>query len=421
MKTLCIALGLSVLTSSALADIQVGRGTVSATATATATYDSNIFGTHDATSDYYGTLAPGVSYIRKSGLIEADADAGISFIRFLNNSQLNANNLSADGALRINPSDIRNYSGSLSAAYLETSDVNTDINARLDTKTTTFTGQTAVITGPRSNLSLSGNYADSQYSGAGDQQILTAETLYDYKDFFYGNSLRLVGDYDELHTSGNNLLGVPLDQNSYTLSAGLGRAFYHDAIHAGISYGYRVLNRSSAETSTGATQQKGSVITASLEGPFLPEKYFPKIRSGIELSYEDAATPGVNDTGGKELTGALHMDWQARDTTVVSFLATRDQRLSVNDLTVVSTALQLGLKQQLRYNLTGSLSAGYNWDTFRGIGRSDQTILVNAGLKYVFARSWTANASYKLSSDASNLRQSTYDRNIVSVGVTYQF
>jgi uncharacterized protein (PEP-CTERM system associated) len=115
------------------------------------------------------------------------------------------------------------------------------------------------------------------------------------------------------------------------------------------------------------------------------------------------------------------MDWQARDTTVVSFLATRDQRLSVNDLTVVSTALQLGLKQQLRYNLTGSLSAGYNWDTFRGIGRSDQTILVNAGLKYVFARSWTANASYKLSSDASNLRQSTYNRNIVSVGVTYQF
>jgi hypothetical protein len=421
MKILSIALGLSVLTSPALADIQVGRGTVSATATATATYDSNVFGTHDATSDYYGTLAPGVSYIRKSGLIEADADAGISFIRFLNQTQLNANNLSADGALRINPSDLRNYSGSLTASYLETSEVNTDINTRLNTDTTTFTGQTALVIGPRSDLSLSGNYTDSQYSGAGDQEILTAETLYEYKDFFYGNSLRLAGDYDKLHASANNYLGVPLDQNSYTLSAGIGRAFYHDAIHAWISYGYRVLNRSQAETSTGATQQRGSVITASLEGPFLPEKYFPKIKSGIELSYEDAATPGVNDTGGKELTGALHMDWQARDTTVVSFLATRAQRLSANDLTVVSTAVQLGLKQQLRYNLTGSLSAGYNWDTYRGISRSDQTILCSAGLEYHFARSWTANASYKLSSDASNQRESTYDRNVVSVSVTYQF
>jgi hypothetical protein len=421
MKTILIAAGLVVVTSAASAGLPLGRGEVTAQVTATATYDSNVFGTHDATGDFFGTLAPRLMYKRQAGQIEAEANAGISFIRFVDQTQLDANNLDFDATVRLPPADYRHLSGSLSASYVEASQVNTDLNARINTKTATYDGRADVVTGARSNLTLSGNYTDSQRDQGSDQQVLTSEALYSYRDFFYGNSLRLIANYEALQSSGDNSLGVPLDQSVYTFSAGLERAFAHDALRAGFTYGYRVLNRSAAETSTGVTRQSGSVITASLDGPFLPAKYFPKVTSHFALSYQDAATPGINDTGTKELTGSLGLEWQARSTTRVSFNALRSQRLAANDLSVVSTNLQLELVQELRYNLTGSLSAGYDWSDFTTINRQDRTTLASAGLKYHFARVWDATCSYLYSSVKSTLVQSTFDRHLISLGLTRKF
>lgn len=421
MKKLIISATLAVLASSTRADLPLGRGEISATIDATATYDSNVFGTHDATADYSGTLTPRISYVRKAGQIEAEAHAQIAFLRFREQTQLNADNLDLGAALRIPKSDIRNYDGLLSAAYVESSEVNTDINARINTKTTTLVGQTNLTIGPRSNLALDGNYTDTLRSLGSDQQILTTTAVYNYSDFFYGNSLRVTGNYEDLQTSGDNSRGVELNQNSYMLSAGLVRSFSNNTVHAGLSYGYRILNRSAAETSTGTARQEGSVITATLDGPFLPEKYFPKITSQFALSYQDTATPGINDPGTKELTGSLLLGWQAREGTHVSFSVHRDQRLSVDDLSVVSTNVQLGIEQELRYNLTGTLRAGYDWSSYRTVDRQDKTASANAGLRYHFARAWDATLTYTLNSTTSNRRESTFDRNVFSAGVTYRF
>jgi hypothetical protein len=421
MKKLRIALGLSVLTSSALAGIPVGRGDITVDATATSTYDSNVYGSPNAIGDYSGTFTPHAAYTRKAGEIEADASVGISLERYLDQTQLNSDNLDADANLKLSPDPGRNLSGTLGVAYHENSDVNTDINARIKSKTATFSGTGALITGPRTDLALEADYSNVHRDLASDQQLLGSQARFDYKDFFDGNSLRLIANYDAAQSSGQNARGADLDQNSYSIAAGLGRTFYHNVIQAGISYGYRVLNRSQAETASGVTRQSGPVLTASLEGPFLPERYFPKIKSRLELSYEDATTPGVNDTGGKELTGGLHLDWQARSTTVASFSAIRSQRLSADDLTVVSSVVQLGLDQTFRYNLTGYVTTGYEWNTYRGAGRSDETVLFTAGLKYVFARSWNAGASYRLTSATSDQRSAQYDRQIVSLSVAHQF
>ena len=421
MKIVIIAAGLVFGARAALAGVPVGRGEVTASVTTTATYDSNVFGSHLATADYSGTVTPEVAYVRKAGEIEAEVNAGVAFIRYLDHTELNANNLNADATLRVPEADLRNYSGSLSAAYRETSDINTDLNARINAATTTFTARSALVTGPRSDVSLDGTYTDTQRSLGSDQQILTTEAHYDYKDFFYGNSLRIVGTYDELHSSGDNALGVPLNQNSYLLSAGLNRGFADNALRASLSYGYRILNRAAAETSTGVERQQGSVISANLEGPFLPERYFPKITSSFTLSYQDAATPGINDTGTKELTGSLSLAWQARENTRLSFTARRSQGLSVNDLSVVSTNVQLGLEQTLRYNLTGTLTAGYDWSSYRTIAREDRTASFAAGLKYRFALAWDATFTGTVSSTTSTQLSSAVDRNVASLGVTYRF
>ena len=424
MKTMPIAAAaLAVITNSALAGIPVGRGELSASVDATATYDSNVFGTPAAIADWSSLFVPRLAYKRQAGRIEADAGAGISFIRYREQTQLNAENLDANATLQVLESDFRNYSGLISGVYRETSDLNTDLNTRLDTKTAIFTTRSALITGPRSNAALSGSYTDTRISTGSDQKVLNTEALYDYKDFFYGNSLRLVGSYDKLDSSGKNDIGVPLNQNSYVMSAGLGRALYHDTLRGGLSYGYRVLNRSAAEVlaTGGERRRSGYVIGASLEGPFLPVRYFPKVTSLFALNYQDAATPGIYNTGSKELTGRLSVIWKARENTGVSLAVQRVQRLAVNDQSVVTTTSLLSLEQTLRLNLSGTLGAGYDWSTYRSTSRHDRTTRLSAGLRYNFARVWDARLTSVFTSNKSTIPVATYDRTVTSLSLTRTF
>jgi hypothetical protein len=421
MKPYIIATACTVLAGVALPGIPVGLGDVSVRIAATATYDSNVFGAPDTIDDYSGTLTPRVTYVRKAGLIEAEANAGISFIRYLELTELDADNIDIDASLWITKSDIRNYSGLLSAAYRETSDLDADINARINTTTAALTGEAEFATGPRTNLGLSGSYYDISRSEASDQQRLATEVLYTYSDFFHGNSLRLTGNYDQLQSSGGNDRGVPLDQTSYMAAVGLSRRLAQDALLGTISAGYRILHRSREETAGGVRRQAGYVISASLEGPFLPRKYFPKVESEFTLSYRDAANPGINDPGSKELTGSMLLSWQARHTTQVSFAAHRIQRLSVNDLSVVSTMVQLGVTQILRHNLTASVKAGYDWSSFRGIARNDKTASLHAALTYHFARAWDMSLTYIFNSTSSTLRAADYSRQVASLQIGYRF
>ncbi len=422
MKTIILATAAGILLGlPAWAGFPVGRGEISASVTATATHDSNVFGTPAPIADWSGLLVPHVSYVRKAGRIEAEAGAGISFIRYLEQDQLDANNLEGSATLRLTEADFRNYSAMISAAYRESSELNTDLNARINTQTTIYTGRGALVTGARSTTAVSGSYTDSSRSEGSDQQVLNTEALYDYRDFFYGNSLRVIGGYDELKSSGDNALDVPLDQNSYVISAGLGRYLYHDTVRGGISYGYRVLNRSAAEATDGVRTRSGYVLGASLDGPFLPARYFPKVTSLFSVSYQDAATPGIQDTGSKVLTGLLHLDWQARELTNVSFAVDRIQRLSADDLTVVQTTVRLGIEQTLRLNLTGTLSAAYDWSSYGVFNREDKTAILSGGLRYKFARVWEARFASNFTSTKSTIPQSTYDRWLNSFSVTRDF
>lgn len=421
MKTLITATGLAVLATPVFAGVPVGRGEIFASVTGTGTYDSNVYGAPDATGDFSTTVTPRLGYLRQAGLVESEANVGVSYIRYLEETALDAENLDANTAFRIPASDARNYSGSLSAAYLETSDLYTDLNARVNTETTTVEARSALVTGPRSDVAFNAGHIDTRRSLASDQESLSAEFAHAYQDFFHGNNLRLVAAYAELQTSGDNARGAPLDQTSYTFTAGLNRLIAHDTLRVGVNYGYRILDRSAAETAEGETRSGGSVISASIDGPFFPKKHFPKIESRFGITYEDAATPGIDDTGSQELTGYLALAWQARERTRVSFSAHRSQRLSANDLSVVSTYVRLGLDQTLRANLTGSLTAGYDWSSYSTIDREDRTASLGAGLRYQFSHSWDASLTYAFTSTESDVAASDYDRHLVSLSVAYRF
>jgi hypothetical protein len=421
MKIKILVAGFVVGATSALAGIPLGRGEVSPSVTANATYDSNVTAAHDGPEDFLGTITPRLAYDRKAGVLEAQANLGVAFTRYVEQTRFDTDNVNADVSVRTTDAEVRHYSGSLSAAYTENSEANSDLNTRINSKTATFAGKGTFASGPRSTFGLTGNYADARRSVGSNQQDLTTEGVYDYQDFFYGNTLHLAANYEELHSSGENALGADLNQNSYLGSAGLIHSFFHDTLHAGLSYGYRILHRSAAETANRQTRQGSSVITANLDGPFLPARLFPKITSHFSIAYQDAATPGINDTSSKELTGSLTLAWQARQATRVSFAAQRGQRLSADDLTVVSSDVNLQVTQTLRYDLSGVVGVGYNWSSYRGTARQDETTQFNAGLTYHFARSWDSSLTYTFNDTSSTNGRSDFSRHLVSLSLTYNF
>lgn len=425
MKTLRSIAGLFILSSSiigARATIPVGRGEISLSANVSATYDSNLEARRNSPDDFYGTFAPRVSYTRKAGKIEATAEAGISFLRYLDHPEYDTDNTTASVGIQLSEASFQNISGSLNASYTESFDVNPDLNARIKSKTTTFAGAVGLVTGTRTSVNFNGSYSNSENDGvlASDQRMLMGGANFNYQDFLDNTTLILSYEYTSTDTSGDNMLGTDLDQTSHHYSVGLSRPLYRE-VTGQINYGYRTLNRSAAETATGVTEDGGTVLSASIDGPFLPPRLFPKIKSHFSIAYQDATSPGINDPGSKQITGDLSLTWAAREGTTVTIGIDRSQRLAVSDVGVVTTSARASVSQQLRYNLSGSFGANYIWNTYRGIGRSDEILSIDGGLNYEFARSWNASASYTYQSTTSDLRFAEYVRHLAILSLGYRF
>jgi hypothetical protein len=402
------------------ASIPVGRGEVAVTAAASTTYDSNLSGRRNSGDDYYGTFAPRISYLRRAGKVEADASVGLSFLRYADHKEFNSEDLSADLSVRLSPNSFQKLSGSLVASYVEGYQADYDLNNRIKTAGTTVSAEAGLVTGPRTNVSLTGSYSNSNRVGASDQETLNGGATFGYRGFLDDTTLSFTYGFTQANTSGENTLGSGLDQTSHSFSVALSRAIYHD-VTGKLSYGYRILDRSALETASRITRDKGSFFTAGIDGPFLPRRLFPKIKSHASISYQDAQTPGVNDTGDKQISGDVGLSWEARSTTTVSLTATRSQRLSTTDLTVVSSGLRARLTQQLRHNLSGAIGAGYNWENYRGITRKDHVFSADGSLNYSFARTWTASAIYTYTANSSDSLVADFKRHLATVSVSYTF
>jgi hypothetical protein len=420
MKILTTTAIFSLITASAMASIPVGRGEISISATASGTYDSNVLGNRTSFEDYYGTFAPRVAYIRKAGKIEADASVGVSFQRWVDHTDYNTEDLNASAALNLSKDSFTNLTGSLTAGYNESFDVNNDVNTRIRAKATTFSGNATLVTGPRTDVGITGTFSNAERTGASDQRSISGGASFHYNDFLYGTRLGLLYDYSDTSSSGDNFLGVDINQNSHQVSLDLSRPIYRE-IRGNVRYGYRILNRSALETTTGDTRETSNVFSAGIDGPFLPERSFPKVKTHFSISYSDAASPGINDTGSKQLSGDISASWEARETTSITLGASRGQNLSVTDLTVISSSVRASIQQKLRYNLSGTAGVSYNWNTYRGVTRRDEVLSSDAGLNYTFARTWSANANYKYTSTISDQRASEFVRHVATVGVSHTF
>ncbi len=399
---------------------EIGRGELLLSGTARELYDSRVFGGTSPGDDYIFTLEPKALYRHYAGELKLDSLLGVRLNRYASFTDLNSNDLEGDLKLYLPADTAAPVSGSFETSYDEHTEVNYDVNARIREKTFLSRLDAGIPVGLKMSLLLDGLFRHDNRNEFSNRQTRDGTIGLRYLDFAGGTAVQ--GQYRrlEVDTSGGNAWGIPLNQHSDTYTLIVSHPLY-DQVVGSISYGYRVLDRSRAELQFGPIHSSGSVYSVNVNGPFLPASVFPKLESSAYLGYEKADTPGINDTGGSRLVGNLHLGWYARERTVVSVDAHRNRELSVNDLTVETTAFTATLRQGIGDFLHASITAGYERRDYRGVGRRDNVGLFGTSLDYHVTKYWSANAQYQLHAARSDAPTADYSRHLALVSVTYTF
>lgn len=407
--------------STAFAFADFARGGIVLSTTARATYDSRIFGGINSADDYIFTLEPRLIYRREAGQLKLDAEAGVRVNRYYDFNELNSDDFVASLTLRLPPEGATLASGTFESNYDEHTDVNYDVNRRIREKSFNNRFSADIPTGLKTVLLLSGSYRQEQRNQFPDRETWDGSVGYRYQNFLGGSAFDVRYRHLELDSTADDVFQTPLNQSSDYYSATFSRPLYHD-VRGSITYGYRVLNRSDAEVARGVERRSaGSLFALNLVGPFLPESIFPKIESSLSLGYQKNETPGLNDTSSSRFVGSMHIAWAARERTRIFFDARRSLELSVNNLTVQTTAYNLGLSQRVGDFTSVSISGGYEERDYKGLGRLDDVYVFQAGARYQINRAWSASANYRLRDSQSNEAVADYARNSVSVEVNYTF
>lgn len=410
--------------STALGFTEFARGGLVLSTTARALYDSRMFGGLGPADDYIFTLDPRLIYRREAGLLKLEASAGVRVNRYLEFDELNSEDLVTSLKLWVPPEGPSIKSGSFESSYDEHTEVNYDVNLRIREKTFSNRFSADIPIGLKTALLLGGSYRDDQRNTFSDQQTWDGTAGFRYQNFLGGSAFDVRYRHLDLESSGDNELGIPLNQESDIYSATFSHPLYQE-VRGSITYGYRVLNRSQAEVLTGLEERSaGSIFALGLNGPFLPQSIFPKLESSLSLGYQKNETPGINDTSSSRFVGSLNVSWHARERTRVFLDARRALVLSVNDLTVETTGFNVGVNQSIGDFTTASLSAGYEqreYQTIDLLGRTDDVFMLQTSARYRITRAWSAAANYSLREAQSSEAVADYGRHLVSVEATYTF
>ncbi len=399
---------------------QFARGEALLSTTATARYDSRVFGGANAADDYIFTLDPRLIYRREAGMLKLDSNIGVRFNRYVEFEEMNSEDLLASVRLHLPPQSSPIPRGSFEISYNENTDVNYDVNQRVREKNFLTSLDASMPTGLKTSILAGGSYRHEERNRFSDRELWSGNVGFRYGNFLGGSTFDIRYRRLEVETTGGNAWSVPLNQQSDIYSATFTRPIYHD-IRGSLSYGYRVLNRSRSEVAGGERRDAGSIVSVRLDGPFLPQSMFPKVETSLVLGYQKAETPGVNDTGGSRFVGNMNISWQARERTRLSFEARRSLDLSINDLTVETTAFEARVSQSIGDFTSATLFGGYEERTYRTVGRGDDALTGGGSLHYRITKYWSAYGAYRVRVSDSSTFAAEYSRHLVTLSLNYIF
>jgi hypothetical protein len=443
MKAPLVGAGLLVLIPSAHALINFNTSEIDLTNTAGITYDSNVSGGPKGKDDTILNYSPRLDFARKAGLVQLTSNLGVNFTHYFDQTNLDAQDVSAGVQLNLAEAIRGAFTGSAQASYSETEAVVQDINTRIHSDTLSFGASGQVQLDRRMSLSAGTNFSNSRRSGGTDADSLGANLGWTLSDFLRGTALHVDYAYSYSHSDASPFAPISLNQTSNQITAGLSRLLFpNGTTTVAANVGYNWLDRSAAEKAAGLTTNGGYVFNFSITGPFLPRDMFPKLHSSFNVSYSQSVAPGLNDNDDRALQGSVSLDWQARERTSVGLSVSQNRTLTISNLTGIPTTVEIHASQTLLHNLSAMVGASYVWTTYRapriavaptssaaafyassfaGSSRQDETLAFHAGLNYTFAQVWSSGLRYDYTKITSSSPFGAYDHHVVNFNVSCRY
>jgi hypothetical protein len=411
----------------------------------TGTYDSYFIGTYDHKPDYYATFDPVLSYQHNIGPTNLRTYVGLAVNRYDRNSRFDSEDVSAGINTNLPVAEGSRLSGRFGASYIESTQIDQILNDRVAMKSLQFDFGAAYRTGLKTTLSDSAGYTRNERKVYGNQTIGSNHLTFSYADFLEDTNLNLSHTYTRTKSSAGNysqyvydptLIGnipdVPLDQTANSFDLGVAHPIYGRIIGE-VVYGYMIMHRAAKETDplvtdNRTTDERSSSISLNITGPLLPPERFPKVESSASISYQQSASQGINDSGGKTVVGQASLAWNARERTRLSLGASRSQTLGSNNFTVASNGINAGVTENIGLSTKLSGNASYTWRTYRGINRNDNVLEASVSLQHALNQHWSIGGNYLFQNNntnapsgsfqASRFRLENYTRHVVSLTVS---
>lgn len=412
---------LILLTGVCRAEFQVGNGALQLDTSLTGVYDSNLRASVDNVEDYYLSFDPTLRYRRLGSRFTTNASAGFRSRHYLDNPNLNTTD--ADGRLdwQMQRVDGHTTAAALGLAYVENTEANLDINDLVRSKDFTGNASGEVLVAGSNLFSAGFNYHDYRRNIGSNQTGSSTRLGYGFQGFTDGTQLLFNYSYQQSKSTDNVSDTETIDQKANSISATLSHPIYDEFV-GGLVYGYRWLDRGRNEALLGLNDEQGSFYSLDLHGPFLPRKYFPKTKGTFRLSYEQAATPGLNDSSNHQrLVGEVNVSWAAREHTTVGVFVSRSQDLSISDNTIVAGRAGVSLAQAIGQFWDTNLDLTYTNADFVNVARTDDRYDARAAATYKITRVWSSTFSYRYLRSESSIALANYTKHVISATLTYAF
>lgn len=406
------------LTSTCWAEFEVAKGAVQLETSLSGVYDSNIRSASDEIADEYLALFPLLRFRRLGGRFNTDASAGVLFKRYQDHTEFNSEDARAQFNWSMIREDGETTGATLGIGYVETSDAIVEVNDRVRARNFFVTNSGEVLVADRHLLSAGFSYRDNQHNIGSDQKSASGRIGYSYVGIPDGTTVSATYSHQRSKSTDAILGDTVLDQTADTATVAVTRPLYADLV-AGVSYGYRWLDRGAHEAALALPDLQGPVIDLTLKGPFLPKKYFPKTTGTFRLAYEQSDAPGLNDSSRHRFVGLVNVSWAARERTMVSLYASRTQELSIRDFTVVNKSTGLKITQGIGNFVTTNLDLRYTNADFVNLLRTDERYEAEVSAAYQVNRAWSANMAYRYLDSRSDTAIAVYQRHLVTLTLRY--
>jgi hypothetical protein len=375
------------------------------------TYDSNIYATPSATSDFYTNLDPAISIQSDWGRHALAFNANGDFKWYASHDTENVYNGSADVTGRY---DIENGS------YL-LGDVGYALNHE-DRSSPSRDSGGPVLGNPKSPVEYTTTGGYLGYVRQEGRLGLNADAT--ITSYSYVNASDIAGNVvTETDRSRIEYVGSVkasyeiIPQSPYQVFVrGLGNTRKYNAVDStqglplaqgGVTPGQTARRNSTGwEVDAGGSMQITRVITAEIYAGWLDQEYDSNL-------FKSVSAPSF---GGNLL-------WNV--TPLTSIKGSASQSVAETTLTGASSStednLSLTVEHELRANIILVGSGGYVHDSYNGISRTDDTYGVNGGVRYLLNRTWRATGDITYSNRTSSAAGQNYDRVIATVGVEAGF